>query len=83
MSGSVCPKGQLCKKALDLVSSTLPERRGQRMENVALRTGATSMLYLAKNGQKGANNPVAISSQFPRTRAFPIILRHAVPLGHR
>ena len=51
------------------------------MENVALRTGVASMLYLAKNGKRGTNNQTAISSQFPRIRAFPIILRHAVPLG--
>ncbi len=45
------------------------------MENVSLRTGVDSMLYLAKNGGNfwKSNNPPVISSQFPRTRAFPII----------
>ena len=45
------------------------------MENVSLRTGVDSMLYLAKNGGNfwESNNPPVISSQFPRTRAFPII----------
>ncbi len=56
----------------------------ENLENVALRTGVASKLYFAKKvNLKGANNKVAISSQFQRTPAFSIILRHAVPLGRR
>ena len=77
------PKDNCAKKQHDLVSFTLPERRTQRMENVALRTGVASKLYLTKKGEKGTNNQAANSSQFPRTLAPSIIKRHEVPLGHR
>ena len=43
-----------------------------------------SKLYSAKKWENMANNQAGISSQFPRTRAFSNILRHAMSLGrHR
>ena len=73
------PKDVCAKKIQDLVSFSLPERRGHRMANVVLRTvvAPKSKVLLAKKGGKMANNQAAIKSQFPRTRALSIILRHA------
>jgi hypothetical protein len=71
------PKDVCAKKIQDLMSFSLPERRGHRKANVVLRTvvAPKSEVKLVKKEKIMANNQAAISSQFPRTRAFSIILR--------
>jgi hypothetical protein len=76
-------KDNSAKEIRDLVSLALPQRWGQRKENVACRTAVASKSYLAKKGKITANNQAAISSQFRRTRPFSTIRSRAAPLGHR
>jgi hypothetical protein len=70
------PKDNSAKEIRDLVSLALPQRWGQRKENVACRTAVASKSYLAKKGKITANNQAAISFGGPdHSRPFAHVQR--------